>query len=870
MPEPYVNTVAVVIPVHNGARFLAETLLAVGAQTHGPLDIIVVDDASTDDSVDVALATGVPLRLLRNSTAGGASHARNTGLGATTADFVCFMDQDDIWHPQHLTRQLSVFAAQPTVGAVVSPYQHWYPGDTGYPSAAYALPARSEVETDVDFSGWVYHQFLRDCWALTSDTLMLRQAVVCVHGVVLPRLSRTLCAACTAASSVWSLASRHGSRMADPRHQARRRRVGDERVNRAVHEVPQIATLAQACLVNAEAARQELVTAQRACGPGDFSLQHDAAQRLLGGIVGRRQARIRRERPQRRPQLEDVGAGVGRAAALLLPRATLQRRSHSPLQPFELVADQLALVAPAEHDQTQPEQPAPDTPGRTLTLPDPIEVAQQMNPADLPALVVDERIAGIPVRRDHCGALLADEVQDHVARPRRVDGEHRQQRLHRRPDPVVDALARVVRLVHPQRIGAAQRSRRFGHRRLQRMSDLAVRLRDGAHAETQAHQLIKEVANLALREVIPRAQHAHQRRRARPQLTLGHPGGQNARMRLAAACAAAAVEAIFVDLGAQRRHFEHLVALRRAGQLDLATTLTNRLGHAFNKPVHLGFVEQGPTVALVPRLRAALAIADAALHPIELAGPVRRRRLGGVVGIQIDALFKQLHAFNQQGDDGVALGHGLRKLRQPSVGWGHRQNVPRLDLHRGSIPIKSATCNEYFKPAAERDRHSISGVARYPVNTYQAVVDCEGFDETLPFSEDWDLWLRLARQVPFAKLNWPPVLYRQHAVQGSRKARPVDYRCQLLLFTAANHGLASRDGRHVPRAEFNRIIARFEADFGYTQLLCGDAALGVRKLLRAWRRRPTAMRPPALALAAALGWRPSGHVLTSDVPTTAS
>ena len=163
--------------------------------------------------------------------------------------------------------------------------------------------------------------------------------------------------------------------------------------------------------MNAEAARQELVAAQRPCGPGDFSLEHDAAQRLLGGIVGRCQARIRRERPQRGPQLEDVGAGLGRAAALLL-RATLRRRTHSALQPIKLLACELAAVAPTEHDQAQPEQLAPDLPGQALPLSDPIEVAQQVSPADLPALAVDERIAGIAVRRDHRGALLADEVQD--------------------------------------------------------------------------------------------------------------------------------------------------------------------------------------------------------------------------------------------------------------------------------------------------------------------------------------------------------------------------------------------------------------------------------------------------------------------------
>ena len=240
------------------------------------------------------------------------------------------------------------------------------------------------------------------------------------------------------------------------------------------------------------------------------------------------------------------------------------------------------------------------------------------------------------------------------------------------------------------------------------MSDLAVRLRDGTHAETQAHQLIyqliEKVADLALREVIPRAQHAHKGQRPGSELTLGHAGRQQPCMRLAAACTAAAVEAVFADLRAHRRNLEDLMALRLEGQLDLAATFTNRLGLAVHKAAYLGFGEHGPAVALVPRLRAALGITGAALHSIELAGPVRRWRLGGVVGIQTNALFEPLHAFDQQGNNGVALGHGLWKLRQPSIGWVHRHHSRRLDLHRESalaglrsrpprvFPSRSADC----------------------------------------------------------------------------------------------------------------------------------------------------------------------------------
>ena len=173
-------------------------------------------------------------------------------------------------------------------------------------------------------------------------------------------------------------------------------------MDRAVHGIPQVATQAQAGLVNAEATREKPVAAQRPRGLGDFALEHDAAQRLLGGIVGRRQPRVRRERPQRRSQLEDDGADVGHASAWLLPSAALERRPNSALQRVDLVVKQPAPVASAVHDQSQPGQPAPDPPGQPRPLSDPVEVVQQTYPTDLPAHCVDERVAGIAVRGDRC------------------------------------------------------------------------------------------------------------------------------------------------------------------------------------------------------------------------------------------------------------------------------------------------------------------------------------------------------------------------------------------------------------------------------------------------------------------------------------
>ena len=98
----------------------------------------------------------------------------------------------------------------------------------------------------------------------------------------------------------------------------------------------------------------------------------------LGGIVGGRQRWVRRERPQCRPQLENVGAGLGRAWAKLLLSAALKCCPDSALQSFKFVAAQPPLGAPAEHHEAQPEQAAPDLPGHALALANPVEVAQQV------------------------------------------------------------------------------------------------------------------------------------------------------------------------------------------------------------------------------------------------------------------------------------------------------------------------------------------------------------------------------------------------------------------------------------------------------------------------------------------------------------
>jgi glycosyltransferase involved in cell wall biosynthesis len=139
----------------------------------------------------------------------------------------------------------------------------------------------------------------------------------------------------------------------------------------------------------------------------------------------------------------------------------------------------------------------------------------------------------------------------------------------------------------------------------------------------------------------------------------------------------------------------------------------------------------------------------------------------------------------------------------------------------------------------------------------EALLACGLFDVDLPYSEDWDLFLRLSRHYQFAQMRWGSTLYRQHSLQGSRVARPVDYRTKLLLRAERNWGLTGPDGQTVDPEIFHRTLARYQTEFGWQHLAYGQRSMGVRSLLAAWRRDHRRWRALAMAAAGTLGWRPT-------------
>jgi len=115
-----VQSVDVVIPVRDGARFLPACLDSVLAQTYAINEVIVVDDGSTDETAAVIsdYAQRHPnVRAIRTEPM-GASHARNVGIHGSTAELIAFVDSDDVWKPDKIARQVALFERSQAVGFV--------------------------------------------------------------------------------------------------------------------------------------------------------------------------------------------------------------------------------------------------------------------------------------------------------------------------------------------------------------------------------------------------------------------------------------------------------------------------------------------------------------------------------------------------------------------------------------------------------------------------------------------------------------------------------------------------------------------------------------------------------------------------------
>jgi len=137
--------VSVVLPTFNRGYCLERAIRSVLGQTYPDWELIVVDDGSTDDTQAVLESfKDSRIRVFRHSVNRGVAAGRNTGLAAARGDFIAFLDSDDEWRPDKLTKQLGVMTRAPDTPVAFTDLV-WRRGDVEATSFARTLPVFSEL-----------------------------------------------------------------------------------------------------------------------------------------------------------------------------------------------------------------------------------------------------------------------------------------------------------------------------------------------------------------------------------------------------------------------------------------------------------------------------------------------------------------------------------------------------------------------------------------------------------------------------------------------------------------------------------------------------------------------------------------------------
>ena len=166
--------VSIVVPAFNAAQTIEETLHSVSQQTYSALEVIVVDDGSTDGTAEIARRHSLddPRFRVVSQPNGGVASARNTGIAASTGDFVAFIDADDLWHPTKTAKQLAALqTGGPDVALVYSPFRL-----IDADGMVLASPHKYNV------SGWVLHRHFYTNLVGNGSALLIRRSVLAEFG----------------------------------------------------------------------------------------------------------------------------------------------------------------------------------------------------------------------------------------------------------------------------------------------------------------------------------------------------------------------------------------------------------------------------------------------------------------------------------------------------------------------------------------------------------------------------------------------------------------------------------------------------------------------------------------------------------------
>jgi|GEM_PF-939201 len=142
-------TVSIIIPTYNRAQFIGQTIDSVLAQTFTDYEIIVVDDASTDDTAQVLAGYGDRIRVITLETNTGPSLTRNTALQEARGELIAFLDSDDLWYPIMLATTVAHLKKNPATDMVGAAWD--VIDESGQPIRPANKPSNFQPAVQADF-----------------------------------------------------------------------------------------------------------------------------------------------------------------------------------------------------------------------------------------------------------------------------------------------------------------------------------------------------------------------------------------------------------------------------------------------------------------------------------------------------------------------------------------------------------------------------------------------------------------------------------------------------------------------------------------------------------------------------------------------
>ena len=186
---------SVVIPTWNRAHLVCEAVESALSQRTGQVEVIVVDDGSTDDTANILTRRfGSRIHLLRLPNRRGVGAARNAGIRIANGELLAFLDSDDLWLPGKLDAELSVFERFPDADAVVSDSLCFVEGqaddDSRFARTGLLAAARGEVRW-VSECQWLWTNSRN---AVQMSSVIMRRKAPCLRRIsALVRIGNSRC-----------------------------------------------------------------------------------------------------------------------------------------------------------------------------------------------------------------------------------------------------------------------------------------------------------------------------------------------------------------------------------------------------------------------------------------------------------------------------------------------------------------------------------------------------------------------------------------------------------------------------------------------------------------------------------------------------